>query len=716
MREVSKEHQGKLEELKGYVDEYYTYWRDNNKRFNDSKNFIFATALSQADLSKLKSLQKPALEFNTTEAFISKQRGEFSEHEPTLSVGVADGVLPSRITDQTLKMHEVVQGHVSEILFEAKQRGLQDHFYNDSMGGGFAVCKVSTDYIDPMSFEQKIIFDRVFDPTLCGFDPLAREVTKCDGRYCFEIIPKTKEDFEKEYGYELTKSMKFSRNLSNYVWSYSGAKQKLVMIAEIWVKKLKRVKISKMSNGHSILTKHLPKLKEIWEMQQRIEQMPIPIEERWTIIESIDLYQVCENKVLSHTETDYGYLPMVFIDGNSVITKKSEHGTSTQLTRSYAYQVKGIQKLKNLAGQTIASEIETMVQNKWIVCAESLDEDYLEAFKNPQQMTNILYSAFFNGNPEHPLPPPREVVRTPMPEIVNQTFMQSDLVMQSILGNFDNQIAVNKDTSGAAIDKGAIQSSAAARPFLTNYVCALNQVGKIILDLIPKYYVTPRSIPVRKPNGTRDFEIINDPNDKNSLQINYRPRDLQIKIEAGVNSKLEKRKTLEQIASLMSASEMFARFANEELLPYLVQNLDVKGGESLIKKAEQFMQRTKEAQEAAAGQPTPEDKLIQAEVSIEHGKTEQRRTEAEGKLAAEAARIAIDQENADREWFKLLAEVEAIDKKTMRDFYALDHEMSVAAVDSALSVSQHQLAVSQAKQEQEMAQNQGNQQNEIPQQ
>jgi len=34
-------------------------------------------------------------------------------------------------------------------------------------------------------------------------------------------------------------------------------------------------------------------------------------------------------------------------------------------------------------------------------------------------------------------------------------------------------------------------------------------VARIIVELIPKYYVTPRTIPVVRPDGTRDYQKIN---------------------------------------------------------------------------------------------------------------------------------------------------------------------------------------------------------------
>ena len=46
----------------------------------------------------------------------------------------------------------------------------------------------------------KIPIERAFNPTLCGFDPLATTSHKGDGRYCFELYPMTQEEFAQEFG------------------------------------------------------------------------------------------------------------------------------------------------------------------------------------------------------------------------------------------------------------------------------------------------------------------------------------------------------------------------------------------------------------------------------------------------------------------------------------------------------------------------------------
>ena len=74
--------------------------------------------------------------------------------------------------------------------------------------------------------------------------------------------------------------------------------------------------------------------------------------------------------------------------------------------------------------------------------------------------------------------------------------------------------------------------------------------------------MTPRSIPIRKANGLRDYQIINQPDNPNSISMKYDPKSLQVRIEVGANGTLEKQRALQQITQMMQASEQFANFIN----------------------------------------------------------------------------------------------------------------------------------------------------------
>lgn len=707
-QDVAQQYQNKLPMLKRCVEESYKYFKDNYDRYHKFMRFVYDTSLSSDDVSKLIVLKKPNIEFNILEAYINRRVGEFAKHEPNLQVRAADGLKTSQIDEKFLGTVDVVESHIREIMDSATNDGLETNLYKDTMGGGFSVAEVYTDYLSDLSFEQCIKVERVFDPTLCGFDPLARESHKGDGQYCFKIIPRTKEDFEEEYGKDSTQGMTFARdtNVEGFSWSYNYEDGGVKLLLEIWFyrKERKKEKIAKLSNGHVILKRHYDELVKTWnETLGRIEQAPIIIEERWSQIESIELYKFCENKMLHHQKTNYKYLPLVFIDGNSSTIKRSRKSASYQMTRPYVYQAEGVQRLKNFAGQSMASEIETMVQHKFMVAIEAIPSDYIDAYTNPQQAQVLAYNAFYDKNPELPLPAPQVIQRSETPSIVQATFEGTDRVTQTILGSFDAQQGIVGDKiSGKAIEVGSMQSDAAAVPYLENYIKGLNRIGQIILDLIPKYYLTPRSIPIKKSSGLRDYQVINDPTNEKSIDMNYDPNSLQIKIEAGVNSSMQKQYAINQIVSLMGASELFAEFMNSDGLEILLDNIEIRGVEQLKLRASQFMQAKKQAQEASAGKPDPlteaieiEKEKAKAEAIIEFERIKQKKEEADGNLAIKAGQLAIDEQKAHTEFMKMAHELKQKLRKEEADMEQSSIDTAKDAIQLALEVARHHMEMNE---------------------
>lgn len=722
-KDISKVHTDKLEAIKSKIEQSYKYMQPNYDRYQKFMKFVYDTSLSEDDIAKLRVLKKPNIEFNILEAYINRRIGEFSQHEPSLQVRAADGLTTKQIDQKLIQTIEVVEGHIREIIDSTSNDGLQTNLYRDTMGGGFSVAEVYTDYISDLSFEQCIKVERVFDPTLCGFDPLARESHKGDGEYCFKVIPRTKEDFEAEYGKGSTEGMTFSRDTSagSFNWSYMNEQQSKYnkILLEVWYyqKERKSEKIVKLSNGHVIVKRHYDQLLDFWtKVERRIEQPPAIVEERWSEIESIHFYKLVENKVIDHKVTNYKYLPLVFVDGNSATIKRSKNDASYQMTRPYVYAAEGVQRLKNFAGQSMASEIETMVQHKFMVSIESIPEDYIDAYTNPQQAQVLAYNAFYEKNSQMPLPPPQVIQRTDTPSIVQATFEGTDRTTQAILGSFDAQQGVIGDKiSGRAIEQGAMQSDAAALPYLENLIKALNRIGTILLDLIPKYYVTPRSVPIRKANGLRDYKVINDPTHEDSIDLNYDSSSLQIKIEAGVNTAMQKRYALEQITRVMEVAPNFASLINDIGMDILVDNLDIKGVEELKERTMQYMQQKSEQ----PPKPDPLEQAVQIEAEknqnqfiIESEKLELKKEESEAKQAKDAAEMAIKEQEAHIMFLKTINELEekhrrlALDENlhdTERAQQAIDHAIEVATVnhDMHMREKEHELAQEQAQQAQE---------------
>ncbi len=697
MAELAKVHTERLKELKEKVEEAQEYFHDNVKRFEEFMRFVFKTALTNQEATALASTGKPTIEFNILESFISRLRGEFAKQEPALTVRAADGVPVTMLDKQFSEMLDLIEAHLRTIFFDGSNDMLDYNVYSDLLAGGFSCLRVFTEYVNEKSFEQNICVEKVFDPTLTIFDPLARKSHKGDGRYCGELYPMTRQAFEDKYGEKAAKEMKFTRDLSGFNWSFTNDNEDIILVCDFYEKKFKKETILKLSNGHTVTKKEYEKLLMEWQEQGYIEQPPIPINERRTQFEYICRYVFCESKVLEYVETDYKYLPLVFVDGNSVVLR--EDGTYSQMTRPYVYQSRGAQKLKNYAGQSLANELENTIQHKFMIAVESIPSDsaYQEPLRNVQKADAVYYNYFLDtNNPSVTLPPPTIIARTPIPPEITNTFTAMDTTIQYNLGNYDSSQGINQgQLSGIAFARSAIQSNTSAMPYIVGYIKGLNRVAQIIVDLIPKYYRTPRSLPIMLPDGKRSYKEINK---KGSLYMNFDPNHLDVKVETGVNFAMQKEVALQTIVSLSQANQGFAQFMNEEGLPVLLDNIDIRGIDQLKEKSNAWMQKQKQMQ-AQQMQMQQQQAQVQAQQQQMEMAALQKQlqspTDAEvgvmlvqEKAKTDAANISIKARDSETKFIETIAKIRNAEVQVDLKGAEIAAENERSALDSMIKVNE----------------------------
>ena len=83
-----------------------------------------------------------------------------------------------------------------------------------------------------------------------------------------------------------------------------------------------------------------------------------------------------------------------------------------------------------------------------------------------------------------------------------QAFTGSDSLIQNVLGSYDASLGINNNQlSGIAIVEGASQSNATAMPYIVGCLQGFQRVAQIYVDLMPKYFTTPRTIPILDEEG-----------------------------------------------------------------------------------------------------------------------------------------------------------------------------------------------------------------------
>lgn len=597
MKLPSETIQKKLPTLTKYVRTSNNYFRDNYKRFNDFRKFVYETSITQEEEETNRELSRPNIEANVLTAHNSRLCGEFSKQEPSFEVSKDEGA------DIPAKVPLIVEGHLRHIMEEAKSANTQYSTYRDSLSGGFCALEVFTEYANERSFEQVLKVRKTKYPTMTGYDPLATEPHKCDGNYQFMCYPLTKDDYKAKYGKDTLAEMSFpaSSSIEGFAWSFNNGIDDIILMCKFFLKKKKKVKLLDIAGQKPMNEKEYKDFSDKWIQDSNVAPLPVIARTRMVDEVTICRYIFNEKVILEYEETDFKYLPIPFVDGDSIDLYDDSRGSIKQLTRPYCYNAKGAQQLKNLGIQCLASYLEMMAQHKYIIKKEAIPQEksYLDALTRVQRASTLVVNAFKDNDPNVPIMDPIIPV-TPhaAPPEISNSIQMADQIIQNELGSYDAQLGINDNQlSGIAIVEGATQSNAAAMPFVVNYIQALNQVALILVDLMPKYYKNiAMSIPVMDKQGNRSTVRINDEKDPQSVDFNYDSNMLKVKVTAGVNFAIQKSRALAQLTALCKAVPGFADFIQRKGLKIVVDNLEIRGSDILKELAEEYEQELKQQQ------------------------------------------------------------------------------------------------------------------------
>jgi len=654
MISVAKRHQDKLSLIQERIRDYHEYFHDNYRRYDTFRKFVFESSLTDSEIQLLASMGRPQLEFNVLEAYISRLLGEFSKQEPDILVHSYDETAdPDLVT--------FLSQHLKAVFSDNDNAHLRYEIYKDLLSGGFSAMKVYTEYEHAMSMNQTIKLERC-EPTLCGFDKLAKLSHKGDGDFCFQLFPMSVKDFKREYPDLDISKCDFSPRLEGFSWSYISGKEKIVLVADYYEKRKKEEWIVNVKGMGVMLKKKYDKIVAEWD---RIE-LPPPIlgKPRKTFLERIDRFRLIQDRVIEHEETDYDMLPIIFVDGHSLLLKSHNGSNIQQMTRPYVYHAQGAQRLKNYAGISLANEIENTIQHKFMVAKEALpkEEDLLNAYKNVQQQSVLVYNSIYEKDPDKPIPNPiREVQRIPAPPEITQAFMGSDSLVQNILGSYDAALGINDNQlSGVAIVEAASQSNATAMPYIVGCLQGFQRAAEVYVSLVPKYFVTPRSLPIIDEDGQRAWIKVNQ---EGGLDLGYDHHDLKISLTAGASFQVQKSRTINMMKEVMGMSPLFAQFMSEKGLPFILDNMEGKGIEELKKLTKEWTEELEQQRAQAAQQVSPEQQRNEIEAAkLEHEKqkTQQDFTIEVAKLNQDneelRARMALSKQQAEIQMMKTLSE------------------------------------------------------------
>lgn len=685
---VAQKHQDQLDRLKKNVQSWVKYFKGNTERYKECREFVFKSNLSQNEMGIADELQRPQLEVNVLETYLSHLMGEFSKQTPS------PAIQPIRDDPQLADQALVVEDHIRFIFDEAKP--VQINTIRNTLSGGFSAVEVTTEYVSDNTFDQKICIKSILDDTQVGFDPTAKLAHKGDGRYCFKNVPKTKEELEEEIpGLDLSKVKFDSQLMDGFPWYYTqpdgNSNQKIAVVCDYFEKKksyrwLYRCSDPTHPDNNLVMTKdEYDQLISIYAEKAIMAAPPVILERSRRPIVTINHYQFTGDQVLLFEETDYEFLPIVFVDGNSVLLNEG------QVTRPYIYHAIDVQKIKNVCAQSIMNDIENMRQTDVFIAKEAIPQEaeLRLAWLNPQKASAALaYNFFSETNDGKELPPPIVIQRQQVSPATIQIFQLADQAIQNVLGSYDAQQGMQSDMSGIAIENGAMQSNNAAMPYVTNYILAMNRVCEIIIDLMPKYYKTLRTIPTMNYEGMKGFKIVNDSVRNPIFSMEYDSNALEVQVKMDQNFEVQKSRFIQTASQLMKVSPVLNEFFSTDGVPLILDNITIKDSAKVKQMYAQFaMKKQQQMAQQQQMQMQMNPSVVQQNIAEMKAATDEK------KIKVDLIKAFLDKktEDAKAEASSAEAQAQVLESQGKLAIAAMsaDSENKRSQVEAAIALDRH---------------------------
>jgi len=679
----------KIDNLTNKVERWYSYFSKNNEHGNELKEFLLGTQWEDTETKYYSSHNKKPLTINKLYAFVMQLIGEERMVSPNLKV-TAVNYNPD--DEKVSKKGNLIEDIVQSIAYNSKSKIVYQTAYKNQLIMGYGAIFVYTDYRNENSFDQEIKLMAVEEPESCYWDPSAKEVDKSDGEYCGIISHMDKEEFKKKYpDIDISDIKNMSLNDNNNM-PLSWMEDNNITIADHYQKIWKKKTIVRLNDGSTVdkddLASELRTRREELRNKQQLEMLAqvttgksINITKGVDKIEVVDErdssycvikhYRLLRNHILEEDEIAGKCLPLVFVDGDSYYIK------GLQKIRPFIEFAKDAQRFINYCATETMNYIRGGRKEKFLATKTHIQGNE-QAWRGIDNDNLCL-----PYNPDPMAPPPSPIPTLEIPQTLLQQYNRAENDLYTVLGRYESSVgAQGREVSRVAINASVMRGNVTSFTFPDNLRQAQNQVGKIILDLIPTVYDTYRTIIInKKGEGSKAIEI-NKKLDKNNYENKIERGDYEIEIISGSSFATEKAEAYAQLMDLISRIPAFGN-----IIPDLAaENLDLSNTPKIVERARKYLipqiAMEEKGEPPPPPKPDPQEQLMQSMSESEQKKADASMISAQAKMMKAEADVRND--FSDNEVRKIEAAAEIGKAKLEYDTAELKHstERNKAIVDA----------------------------------
>lgn len=457
----------RLEKLHKQCLEHYKVcedvWRPNREAARDDMRFQAGDQWPATEKKRREDDGRACLTVDKINQYVRQVVNDGRQNRPSIKVHPVD--------DQgDPKVAEAYQGIIRHIWRRGGDQAA-DTALAHAAGPGFGWLRVGTDFERAGDITQELRIFRVRNPLSVMTDPNAMEADGSDSRYGFVITEIPKDQFTKKY--PKAKFADFTADMPKYA---DGWVSDSVRVVEYFYVVETPRNVLLLETGETV------EEEDYWRAVKELGRDAVPgIERNYSQpICDVKWCRASGAEILEENDWQGKYIPLVPVFGN-------EYDVDGKVMYCGLIRpAKDAQRLYNYMRSARADAVANATNDFW-VAADGQVEDYADEWQPDANVEVRRYKPMEVGGQS--VPAPQRASPVQLPNGMDSDMQISDRDIQASMGMYaSTTLGVGNASSGRQELLQQKRGDTSTFHYIDNLGRALCQVGRILVDLIPKYY------------------------------------------------------------------------------------------------------------------------------------------------------------------------------------------------------------------------------------
>ena len=548
-----------LRKAREAYSEAYDSDRINRENALDDLEFIAGDQWPESIRREREATNRPVITVNRMPQFVRQVTGDLRRNEPSIKVLPVDD-------EGDADVAEIYEGLIRQIEHQSDADIAYEVAAESAATCSMGALRVLADYADERSFDQELYIEAIPNPFAVVWDPLAKHPTRRDAEYCFVTSLINRDKFKEQYpdatltDWERGEAPEYASD-----WNHGDD----VMIAEYWVKEPVKKRIAQDETGG------------VWDVT---DVPPAVLNPAWRVREvnskEIACYKMSGENLLEPRKVWPGsYIPIVAVMGEEI------HIGERRVRSSVIRYAKDPQRLYNYFRSTQTESIALQPKAPYLMTPKQIEGH--EGEWNAANETNYAY-LLYNPDPGSGGAPQRQPPPVPSVAMAQEIALAAD-DMKATTGVYDAALgSQSNETSGVAIRQRQQEGDISTSIYADNLVRAVRQVGRVLIEAIPKIYDTTRTVRMLAVDGSETRTRINVPV-QTPYGVEYM-NDLSvgrydIRIATGPSFTTQRQQAAQ---SMLDFAQAFPQ-AGAAVMDLVAKNMDWPGAEEMAERLKKLL-------------------------------------------------------------------------------------------------------------------------------